>query len=74
MLADAAVAVVSIAAGALAAMTGFGIGSLLTPVLAMSVDTRVAVAAVAIRTSWVRPCGFGCCGVTLIGACCLASA
>jgi uncharacterized membrane protein YfcA len=48
MLADAAVAVVSIAAGALAAMTGFGIGSLLTPVLAMSVDTRVAVAAVGI--------------------------
>ena len=48
MLADAAVAVVSIVAGALAAMTGFGIGSLLTPVLALSVDTRVAVAAVAI--------------------------
>ena len=48
MLADAAVAVVSIVAGALAAMTGFGIGSLLTPVLALSVDARVAVAAVAI--------------------------
>jgi len=35
-------------AGALASVTGFGIGSLLTPVLALSVDTRVAVAAVSI--------------------------
>ncbi len=35
-------------AGAVAAMTGFGIGSLLTPVLALSVDTRLAVAAVSI--------------------------
>ncbi len=29
-------------------MTGFGIGSLLTPVLALQVDTRLAVAAVSI--------------------------
>jgi hypothetical protein len=41
-------AVVAMLAGAVAAMTGFGIGSLLTPVLALSVDTRVAVAAVSI--------------------------
>jgi len=40
--------VVAIVAGAVAAVTGFGIGSLLTPVLALSVDTRVAVAAVSI--------------------------
>ena len=39
---------VAMLAGAVAAMTGFGIGSLLTPVLALSVDTRVAVAAVSI--------------------------
>lgn len=39
---------VAMLAGAVAAMTGFGIGSLLTPVLALSVDTRLAVAAVSI--------------------------
>jgi uncharacterized membrane protein YfcA len=41
-------AAVAAVAGAVAAMTGFGIGSLLTPVLALDVDTRVAVAAVSI--------------------------
>lgn len=35
-------------AGALAAVTGFGIGSLLTPLLALRMDTRLAVAAVSI--------------------------
>ena len=40
--------IVAFIAGAVAAVTGFGIGSLLTPVLALSVDTRVAVAAVSI--------------------------
>ncbi len=39
---------VAIVAGAVASVTGFGIGSLLTPALALSVDTRVAVAAVSI--------------------------
>jgi uncharacterized protein len=38
----------SILAGAVAAVAGFGIGSVLTPVLALQVDTRVAVAAVSI--------------------------
>jgi len=41
-------ATVAVVAGAIAAMTGFGIGSLLTPVLALTVDTRLAVAAVSI--------------------------
>jgi len=41
-------AAAAMVAGAVAAMTGFGIGSLLTPVLALTVDTRVAVAAVSI--------------------------
>jgi uncharacterized protein len=41
-------AAVAVMAGAVAAMTGFGIGSLLTPVLALTVDTRLAVAAVSI--------------------------
>ena len=48
MLDYAVAAVVAMLAGAVAAMTGFGIGSLLTPVLALDVDTRVAVAAVSI--------------------------
>jgi uncharacterized membrane protein YfcA len=39
---------ISVVAGACAAVTGFGIGSLLTPVLALWVDMRLAVAAVAI--------------------------
>lgn len=37
-----------LAAGAVAAVAGFGIGSLLTPVLALETGTRLAVAAVAI--------------------------
>jgi uncharacterized membrane protein YfcA len=40
--------IAGILAGAIAAVTGFGIGSLLTPVLAMQVDTRLAVALVSI--------------------------
>ena len=39
---------VSALAGALAAVTGFGIGSLLTPLLALQVDTRLAVAAISV--------------------------
>jgi uncharacterized membrane protein YfcA len=37
-----------ILAAAIAAVTGFGIGSLLTPVLGLRVDTKLAVAAVAV--------------------------
>jgi uncharacterized membrane protein YfcA len=48
MWADAAALLMSVIAGAVAAVTGFGIGSLLTPVLALEVDTNVAVAAVAV--------------------------
>jgi len=44
------VLVVSMLTGALAAVTGFGIGSLLTPLLALHVDTRLAVAAMSVRT------------------------
>jgi uncharacterized membrane protein YfcA len=39
---------VALLAGGIAAVTGFGIGSLLTPVLALQVGTKLAVAAVAI--------------------------
>jgi uncharacterized membrane protein YfcA len=42
------VAAAGIAAGALASVVGFGIGSLLTPVLAISAGTKTAVAAVSI--------------------------
>lgn len=45
---EALALVVSVIAGGLAAVTGFGIGSLLTPVLAVQVDTRLSVAAVSI--------------------------
>jgi uncharacterized membrane protein YfcA len=45
---EVAVLVVSTLAGALAAVTGFGIGSLLTPLLALQVDTRLAVAAMSV--------------------------
>jgi uncharacterized membrane protein YfcA len=48
MWSDAVVFVVALAAGAVAAVTGFGIGSLLTPVLALNIETRLAVAAVSI--------------------------
>lgn len=45
---DLLVAIAGIAAGALASIVGFGIGSLLTPVLAISAGTKTAVAAVSI--------------------------
>ena len=48
MSTDALILLVSTLAGGIAAVTGFGIGSLLTPVLALQVDTRLAVAAVSV--------------------------
>jgi uncharacterized membrane protein YfcA len=45
---DLLVALVGVLAGAIAALSGFGIGSLLTPVFALSLDTKLAVAAVSI--------------------------
>jgi len=41
-------AIAAVVAGAIAAVAGFGIGSLLTPVLALETGTKLAVAAVAI--------------------------
>ncbi|MBX9690403.1 MAG: sulfite exporter TauE/SafE family protein [Candidatus Obscuribacterales bacterium] len=43
-----AVLLVSIIAGAVASVSGFGIGSLLTPLFATQMDTKIAVAAVSI--------------------------
>lgn len=43
-----AVIVASLVAGLIAAVSGFGIGSLLTPILALQVDTRLAIASVSI--------------------------
>ena len=48
MLFDTAVLAISALAGALASITGFGIGSLLTPLLALRMDTRLAVAVVSV--------------------------
>ena len=45
---DALVFAAGLAGGAIAGVAGFGIGSLLTPALALQVDTRLAVAAVSI--------------------------
>jgi len=45
---ESALLLVATAAGAIAAVTGFGIGSLLTPLLALHVGTKIAVAAVSI--------------------------
>src|SRR5687767_5567532 len=42
------VVVVAIVAGAVASVVGFGIGSLLTPLLALQIDLKVAVAVVSI--------------------------
>jgi uncharacterized membrane protein YfcA len=42
------VALVGLVAAAIAAVTGFGIGSLLTPILAIEVGTKLAVAAISI--------------------------
>jgi len=42
------VAAVAVAAGAIASVSGFGIGSLLTPVLGLRVGTKLAVAAVSV--------------------------
>jgi uncharacterized membrane protein YfcA len=48
MATDAAILFVSTLAGSIAAVTGFGIGSLLTPLLALQVDIRLAVALVSV--------------------------
>ena len=45
---DAVLIIAGALAGFIAAVTGFGIGSLLTPVFALQVDTRLAVAAVSV--------------------------
>src|SRR3954464_6049518 len=45
---ESVVLVCAIAAGAIASVSGFGIGSLLTPLLAVAAGTKTAVAAVSI--------------------------
>src|SRR4030081_760966 len=45
---ESALLIVAVAAGAVAAVSGFGIGSLLTPLLAIAVGTKTAVAAVSV--------------------------
>ena len=50
----ALVAIVGILAGGVASIAGFGIGSLLTPLLALQTSTQLAVAAVAVATNDAR--------------------
>jgi uncharacterized protein len=45
---ESAIFVCAIAAGAVAAVSGFGIGSLMTPMIALQVGTKTAVAAVSV--------------------------
>lgn len=45
---ESLILVTAVLAGAVASVSGFGIGSLLTPLLAVQVDTRLAVAAVSV--------------------------
>jgi uncharacterized membrane protein YfcA len=45
---NALIVVASVSAGAIASVTGFGIGSLMTPIVGLQVETRIAVAAVSI--------------------------
>jgi uncharacterized membrane protein YfcA len=45
---DLSLTIVAIVAGSIASVTGFGIGSLLTPLLSLKIDTKVAVAAISI--------------------------
>jgi uncharacterized membrane protein YfcA len=45
---ESALLLVAVASGAIAAVTGFGIGSLLTPFLALHAGTKIAVAAVSV--------------------------
>lgn len=47
-MSDLLLAGTGVLAGSVAAVTGFGIGSLLTPVLALEVGTKLAVAAIAV--------------------------
>jgi uncharacterized protein len=48
LLAAGALALLAVVAGAVAAVSGFGIGSLLTPALTASLGTKIAVAVVAV--------------------------
>jgi uncharacterized membrane protein YfcA len=48
MIFESSLVVTSMIAGVVASVTGFGIGSLITPVLSLSVGTKVAVAIVAV--------------------------
>jgi uncharacterized membrane protein YfcA len=52
------VGLVSLVAGAIAALSGFGIGSLLTPLFAVWIGTKLAVAAVAIPHFIATACRF----------------
>jgi uncharacterized protein len=48
MWSDAIALIIAVIAGGIASVTGFGIGSLLTPLLALQLETSLAVAAVSI--------------------------
>lgn len=63
--------IVALLAGVVSTVTGFGIGSLLTPVLALTIDTRIAVAAVSIPHAlwpWMLIATIGVVAGTVLGS------
>jgi len=60
----------AILAGGIAAISGFGIGSLLTPLLAIGFGTKTAVLLVSLPTRPPPACGSGSCAGPWIDACC----
>ncbi len=62
-------AVAGLIAGAVASVSGFGIGSLLTPLLSLRVGTKLAVAAVSIPHLAATAFRSGLCESMWIGCC-----
>ena len=71
---DLAAAFLGALAGAIAAVSGFGIGSLLTPLLAWRFGTKVAVALVSVPHFAAPSFGWRACGGGSTGASWSASA
>jgi hypothetical protein len=67
MIVDFALFIASVAAGVIAAISSFGIGSVLTPIVSIHIDTKLAVAVVSILTWPERSFDSSGCGNISIG-------
>ena len=63
------VGVVAFVAGAISAVAGLGIGSILTPLLALTIGVKLAVALPRFRTSLETLCVSGHSAIALTGVC-----